>query len=426
MLTLKQLPLVLLFLLAGCAWQRQDEYATQLSSINLIDRNGISETITNAERLKKYANIDFLTPQPYQKVLRVFATDSQGNIDATITSYHPNGQLKQYLEASNNRAFGLYREYYLDGVMKLEAYVIGGTADLNTAAEKTWLFDRCSNAWNQDGNLIAQIQYTKGDLNGYSIYYHSNSNVWKRVPFERNEIHGILEIYLESGDLLQTTEYTHGTKTGRSLRYWNGSLIASEECYNKGLLTTANYYDKCGQPICSIESGEGYLALFSKDGIAELHEYHNGVLDGEVKVYDSNERLTKIYHKKNSLKHGEYVEFYEQKPESGTPIHKLSIMYDQGHIQGIVKTWYENGIQESQREMSQNVKNGMAIGWYEDGSLMMIEEYDHDKLARGEYYKKGERIPISQIAQGNGIATLFNPKGHFLRKVNYYNNKPQD
>ncbi len=42
--------------------------STTLSSINIIDRNGISETVSSKDRLKKYEEVDWLAPQPYEKV----------------------------------------------------------------------------------------------------------------------------------------------------------------------------------------------------------------------------------------------------------------------------------------------------------------------------------------------------------------------
>jgi hypothetical protein len=55
---------------------------------------------------------------------------------------------------------------------------------------------------------------------------------------------------------------------------------------------------------------------------------------------------------------------------------------------------------------------------------MLIEEYEQDKLLRGEYYSKGERFPISTIDEGKGIATLFNSDGSLICKIEYKNGKP--
>lgn len=170
-----------LLLLPGCF--SNDVGPDKIASINIIDRNGMSETISKKERLDAYQKTDFNSPQPYQKVLRVYGRDEEGSIRSCITSYHPNGEIKQSLEAVNNRAFGSYNEWYPNGQIKIISHVIGGTADLNTQAEESWLFEGINQAWNEDGNLIAEISYVKGELSGESKYYHPNGGVWKISPF---------------------------------------------------------------------------------------------------------------------------------------------------------------------------------------------------------------------------------------------------
>ena len=133
----------------------------------------------------------------------------------------------------------------------------------------------------------------------------------------------------------------------------------------------------------------------------------------------------RVYHMENNLKNGEEYE-YQIRKNSREPKPKLLITWYKGKIQGYVKTWYDNGNIESQREMVNNKRNGLATAWYKDGSLMLIEEYDHDFLLKGEYYKKEDRTPVSEITDGNGIVTIYDGEGHFIRRINYYNGKPQD
>src|SRR5215207_2384083 len=68
-----------------------------LSSVHIVDRNGFAETISNKERLNQFQNVNFLSAQPYQKVLRIYARDSKGNIRSVVTAYHENGNPKQFL-----------------------------------------------------------------------------------------------------------------------------------------------------------------------------------------------------------------------------------------------------------------------------------------------------------------------------------------
>ena len=411
--------LLCLTLFVGCIANRRSELIPELASINLVDRSGMSETISQKERLEQYATVDFLESQSYQKILRVYARDSLGSIKAIITSYHLNGQIKQYLEVSDNRAYGSYREWFLDGTLKLETHVIGGVADLTTAAEKSWLFDGCSQIFNESGNLIASIEYSKGELVGISRYYHSNGNLWRTVPFCKNLVDGVVEIYLEDGSLFQSSQFLQDVKHGKTLRYWPSTALSIDETYVEGRLVNAYYYDLNGQVVAEIQEGQGYRAAFAKESISELQEFNDGLLDGKIQVFDLQSNIIKIYHVKNEMKHGEEIEFY---PSSDKP--KISIYWVDGKIHGQVKTWYQDGVPETQREMTNNSKNGLFTAWYHDGSVMFLESYEHDKLAKGKYFKKQENFPVSEVTEGNGTATLHDANGNFVKKIKYRNSKP--
>lgn len=396
-----------------------------LTSINIQDRNGFSEIFSSKDRLCHYENVDFCKNQPYQKVLRIYSRDSEGNTRAYVNSYHPNGQPKQYLEIVNNRAYGTYREWHLNGTLKVEAFIIGGEPDIDTTSEKTWLFDGLTRAWDEDGHLLAEIPYCNGELQGLSIYYHVNGAIWKTISYNKGKIEGAFKVYLIDGSLLQTTEYVNDIKHGHSYRYWNDDRISAEEFYRNGLLITGKCFDRCGELICTIEEGAGYRALFGKVGLNELHQYYNGVQEGAVKVFNEDGTLKRLYHVKNGIKDGTEIEYFTKNEVKGDLTPKLLITWLEGKIQGITKTWYPNGVQESQRELIENLKNGLLTAWYQDGSVMLIEEYEKDKLINGEYFISGEILPVSEIKAGKGTATLFDSKGNFLRKISYYKSKPQ-
>ena len=57
---------------------------------------------------------------------------------------------------------------------------------------------------------------------------------------------------------------------------------------------------------------------------------------------------------------------------------------------------------------------------------MMIEEYDGDRLVKGQYYKLGQKEPVSSIFNGTGTATLYDEEGVFLRKIHYLKGKILD
>lgn len=397
-----------------------------LTSIHIVDRNGFTETISNKERLNQYQNVDFLSSQPYQKVLRIYARDSLGNLRSVVNTYHENGNPKQFLEILNARAQGMYCEWHQNGTMSLKTTVIGGTPDVTAAAERSWLFDGPSQAWNEEGNQIAEILYSQGSLEGISTYFHTNGQVWKRIPYCKNQINGTIEIYRCNGEILQQTAFSNGLQDGPSIRYWDCDHIAAQEEYCCDKLENGRYMDRQGNLLAEVKNGSGFKAVFGKDHVQEMQEYVDGMMEGSIKVFNQEGRLKRTYHVKNGIKHGEEIEYYDRFFASDAPPQpKLSFYWYEGKIQGHVKTWYPNGSPESQKEMAANAKNGLLTAWYRDGNMMMIEEYDHGNLVRGDYFRREERTPVSQVVEGKGTVTIFDADGHFVQKIPYINGKPE-
>ncbi|MCE2982488.1 MAG: hypothetical protein LW832_02865 [Parachlamydia sp.] len=394
-----------------------------LSSIHIIDRNGFAETLSNKDRLIQYQNVDFLTPQPYQKVLRIYARDIKGNVRSVVTTYHENGNPKQYLQVLNGRALGTYYEWHENGCIRVAASIIGGSPDVTPAAEKSWLFDGISYAWDEDEHLIAEIPYSQGILEGNARYYHSSGNPWKLVPYVKNQVNGTVEILRDDGALLQQMTYCMGNREGTCYRYWDPQQLASQEEFVQDKLINGQYYDRQGKVIAEIKEGNGFKSVFGKEGIKELQQFRDGAIEGEVKVFNFDQGLKRIYHVKNKIKHGEEVEYYDSEQQPPSQL-KLSFFWHEGKVQGHATTWYPNGVMESQKEMANNAKHGVSMAWYRDGQLMMIEEYDNGKLVRGDYFRKGERLPLSHVQGGKGTVSLFDADGHFVQKIQYDNGRP--
>lgn len=411
----KYLLILCVLFVTGCSAYNDDNTIT---SINIIDRNGMSETISSKERLEQFKNVDFSAAQPYQKVLRMYGRDKAGNSHSCITSYHPNGELKQSLEAVNNRAYGPYLEYHPNGKKKIESFIIGGIADINTHSEKSWLFEGISRAWNEEGALLAEIAYEKGGLEGVSLYYHSNGSLWKKLPYKGNQLEGTVEIFLRDGSLFQTIQYKNGEREGQTVRLWENGKIAYHENYLQGMLQEGEYFSKEGERVSCIIDGKGFRAVFGKDRLEELHEYKQGIQEGLVKFFNEKGQLVRLFSLKNGEKDGEEYDYYDA-------LHpKLMISWRDGLIQGVVQSWYPNGKLESRKEISQNQKNGLATGWYENGAVMYVEEYDRGMLVKGEYYRLHEKEPASIVKNGEGVALLFDKEGSFMQKVLYHDGHP--
>jgi antitoxin component YwqK of YwqJK toxin-antitoxin module len=102
------------------------------------------------------------------------------------------------------------------------------------------------------------------------------------------------------------------------------------------------------------------------------------------------------------------------------------VEYKDGEITGKIITWYRNGKIESEKQMSSNMKQGKLFVWYEDGNLMMIEDYESDNLIQGKYLKKGDEVPVSRVINGCGTVTLFDSKGNFIKKFEVEKGVPSE
>lgn len=403
----------------------------ELSCINLIDRDGFTTTIQAQERLRQYAEADFLTPQPYEKVLRIYKKSSSGNSYAFITTYHTNGQPNQYLEIKNAGACGAYKEWHENGQLKLEGTIIGGTADITLDAQRSWKFDKVCKAWDDNGNLIAVYNYDKGSLEGEGCHYYPGGQLRSRTHYTRNLTNGPEEMFFPDGLLMATANWENGELRGKVYRYWPDGKLATEEEYDHLLLLSGKYYDPNGTLVSEIIEGEGHRAVFENGELCELHQYQDGLEEGEVRVFDQRQNIARIFHVKDGFKHGTETVYYPAKntisgknSENMQP--QLLITWNDGKVHGVTRTWYQNGNLESQREMADNRRNGIATAWYRDGSLMLMEEYDSNKLVKGEYFKKGEHRPESLIINGCGIATLYDSDGQFLRRTSYFHGQVLD
>jgi antitoxin component YwqK of YwqJK toxin-antitoxin module len=412
---------IIFIVLCGCASRKSSDQSEKLVSMQIIDRNGFTETISNKDRLSDYRTVDFEKPQPYQKVLRVFGRNAQGQASSKITSYHDNSHLWQYLEVTDGRAHGLYQEWFANGRIHIEAHLIEGVADLHDLAQTTWVFEGLCKAWNEQGDLAAEFYYEKGLLQNEAKYFYPSGKLQRIIPYHQGEVHGIVQTFDEEGNLLENTPFSNGDREGSAIAYWSPGRLLSEETYEQGRLINAAYYDPQGTRVAEVKNGFGKQAQFEEEILHSLIEYSKGIPEGEVQLFFPSGALKCTYIVKEGKKNGEEWEYYPQ--ETLTP--KLCVHWNEDQIQGQVKTWYPNGQIESQREFNGNKKQGTAFAWYKNGDLMLVEEYENDLLIKGSYYKKGDKKIVSRIDSGKGTASLYSSDGFFLKKVPYEKGKPQ-
>jgi len=402
--------LLLLILFVGCSQYHNEE----LSSIQITDRSGFQETISNRDRLKELGSSDFTEPQPYQKVVRVYQKDRVGKIASKVSSYHDNGYLHQMIEVVNGRASGAYLEYHDNGQLRIEAVVMEGVGDLTDIAKSSWIFNGISRAWDSNGNLLAHINYEKGKLVEKTEHYYPDGAIKMAIPYTAGFVNGDVQEFDQAGDLIGLSHFEMGVPESKAYFIGDGKRPKFNEYYRKGKLLDAVYFDLEGNKISAVSNGKGWVSKFYEGRLTEKRECTAGAVDGQVKIYGLTGDLENTYIESGGEKHGEEILFY---PMSHQP--KLSIQWYEGEVHGKVKTYYPDGKVESEKEMNHNQNEGLAFAWYTSGDLMLVEEYEGGRLLQGKYFEMGMKDSVSRIIHGTGVATLYDKGGTFIRKVNY-------
>ena len=301
------IPLLFLSLsfLMGCSQKAAVNENPDILSMQTIDRNGFSETISSKDRLKTFSKVDFLSAQPYQKVLRVYPRNSNGQSLSRITSYHANSHPCQYLEVVEGRAHGVYKEWHQNGKLKIDAYVIEGLADVNEAAQASWLFDGLCKVYSEEGGLVAEFTYEKGLLQGEARHHHPNGQIAKILPYTQNELEGEAKVLSSSGELLESILYQKGLKHGLAKGKTLDDSWNYEELYDKGNLLEASYRSLHWPELPSVKNGEGFQVCFEKSHVEKVIEIHEGQPKGCIRNFSPSGVLVSLYHIQGSLKEGE-------------------------------------------------------------------------------------------------------------------------
>jgi len=415
---MKKIVSVLTIFLAGCSSMTQTvSDQDRLVSLQIIDRNDITETISSKEKLEKYQNKNFDAPQPYKQVLRLYNNQKEAKTFGKLSSYHANGNLWQTLEVADARANGLYQEWYPNGQMKAQVKVIGGPANLSDQSKEEWIFDGISSIWNEKGVLIAEIPYVKGILSGVANHYYETGEKKASLPYEKNQIHGEAIYWNLDGNLIKRIQFGKGIKSGKSESFWPKEIPSTIEIYENGNLSTGYYYTPQKELISSITNGNGTAIQFKHETIWKKTPYIRGVPHGKVEKFTKDGQLKKRYNLYHGKRQGEEVCYYTNNDSKEQP--KLSFNWLDGYIHGVVKTWYPGGKVKSQHEMSKNRKTGMYLVWYKTGQVMLVEEYENDRLINGKYFKLNEKEPCSKVHKGSGTASLFDEEGILIKKITY-------
>lgn len=403
---------VLVGLCVGCRSGNKEN----LVYLQLVDRNGYVKTVDDKKELQNYQKSSANRISSHQKIVKQYDFDKRG----CVLLYHDNGVLAERIQTKDSRAFGEYVKYSKDGVILVKSTVMEGTGDLTDKAKKTWVFDQKSDVYDEEGNVVCEILYKNGRREGTTTHYYSDGEVQRTIPFVNGKVHGEEKAFDKDQKIIQSFMYTDGVLDGKAFSKGNKSTGDFSEEYREGKIIDGQYYDIQGNLIAKIEGGEGERPFYEHGHLVSKKQYQHGQVCGLVTIFAKNGTVASTYEERDGLKNGEEVIFYYHQ-KGMQSVKRLLISWKDGVIHGKVISWYPNGALESEKEMCDHKKEGSQMCWYLDSSLMMVEQYQNDRVVSGKYYRKGDSVPISRVIDGSGKAHIYDKDGILLRKVSYYN-----
>jgi antitoxin component YwqK of YwqJK toxin-antitoxin module len=347
---------------------------------------------------------------PDGKLLGKFTTNALGEMSGTQCIFDDNNQLSNLNEYRNNQI--IRKKTFLNGTL-VEDIDYSGNAVFYNAADGKKYACRLKNGLPYEGffveydgfyNTIKRIsQYSKGILNG------DRSEFIYRYEKSRNEISKI-------------DHYVMGEKTGISREFCDSILIKSVT-YRNGIMDgETKYFDKNGNLLATIEYRNdepfnGKKIEFDYDyNISSECSYKDGVIDGELNYYSeyqltsseiyANGVLQKLITTEKGLpkyrllyKDGEPFEGTRKDYEGVSTFKNGKLietrtLNDEGQLQSfqiyqrdssILTDYYKNGATRSIIHFINNLKEGEAVTYHENGAIWAKGEYKNDLPVSGRF-----------------------------------------
>jgi hypothetical protein len=94
--------------------------------------------------------------------------------------------------------------------------------------------------------------------------------------------------------------------------------------------------------------------------------------------------------------------------------------FKNGKLDGLEALWYSNGQKKGEVTFWNDKKDGLQTWWYENGQKKEEVTYRDGKLITAVGWKpNGEKCPVTNVKDGNGVWVYYNEDGTVERRVTY-------
>jgi uncharacterized protein len=309
------------------------------------------------------------------------------------------GNLEEHCFYKDNKLDGEYIRYYDDGNIHIKTYYLEGELEGENIS------------YNNDKTIASKFNYKNGKREGLQYFYLSNGNLGNKYTCKSGKEDGKFYSWYPSGKIWVESEYLEGKLHGIFKRYYENGNQEVEYMYSYGDLNgLCKKWDKEGNLVKEETITEGLSEITGgkiKKTYLEGNHYfrfqrwnHNdNIAEDRYSLYGKNHGLCKIgygngvnsseVNYKNGIKDGECI----IRCESGNLWGKS--FYIEGLKHGLSETWYhdsETTIKEQLKEQANynyGEKDGEYKSWWKNGNKRIQTTYKNDKI-HGEYFEWNE------------------------------------
>lgn len=326
-----------------------------------------------------------------------------------VELYDING--KSLYSASESNAVLKYRTYYPNGILEMEGNLKDGERD------GKWVI------YYPLGNVAQELQYSNGMQKGKQIKYHENGNLKEEYSCDSNLIIGPYKAYYSSGKLQTTGEFNKNGQKGEWISYFSNDSVQTKYFFTDDVIT-------------------GRRFIYSPTGKIETEEFFNdGGESTRLRLYDLSGNITM-----DQKYEYDSVLFEQRWPSGKMSIKKLIV---NNKPQGIVETYFPNGVKKSEMPFIYGLSNGVGKTWdykgnqvleipytlgkingeiktWSNGKISYTYWYEYGKTQGyfNDYYSNGKIADrtkyMDDLKQGN--ADFYSPDSSFMYRFIYYEN----
>ncbi len=408
-----------------------------------------------------------------------FGYDQKGNLTGPDTIFYPSGKIYQLNMYKNGEFDGLSVTYYIGGAKKSESNLVEGKEDGHYISyyangkiqSEGWLKDgQDQGEWvNYDelGRLTSKSYYIDGDLNGYKEDYLPNGIKTMEQQYHRGWLEtmvqydsagkiiavdsfpkatGKFKLVYSDGKKLAEANYVNGDFDGAYTGYYFDGSIENVSYYKRGdrdSLYTSYYYG-------GIKNTEGRFVFGNKTGIWKFFDedgklnstalYKNDQINGEKTYYFESGNKDEVSTYKDDELQGPLQKFdpegalayrimfkndnaesYSYAGADGKLVPEIPI----ASINGVLKSYYQNGKPSRECGYNDGVKDGRDVVYYNNGQIRssMTTVNGSAEGTSVEYYKNGKLKSSYNYLNGNaqGLCKEFYANGNLKKEAIYEN-----